>query len=443
MLMRLILISGNYHEIITPYLEGKYTLVNDRSLELGNLNDFISKIDCNIDCVLITDHAFSGSIEKEKEQLLIFMQWLEGKSCPIVIITNDHMLMHQYKDIFDHYGLVSYVVYDWLRPTERVIKEAINKLKANRNSNNNLKEDKVKTKKKISFFSFLKNTQKEKNIKPRDDLTREFENIGLTVSRVVAITGHRGSGVTSTSVNLAYQASKHGLKSIIVDLDIEYRSINMYFNKYHETTLKDEIINSSLIRTLAKPQDYKTTTFCINDDLWVISLGYNFADIRLIEQFYNSTRIIGLLSVLRNNFNLVILDMPLDVFRTLSEVILHIDVFGLCVVNNLYSILNTIRKMECVLGNEDMAFLKSKSSLIISKYNLKSKFNNDFFTPEKVNKILTSGLNNNFVGDMRIAGNIPYCDEFDKQIETDIPISDTNTDLKENYTKILIRLMGG
>jgi len=274
-------------------------------------------------------------------------------------------------------------------------------------------------------------------------LTREFENIGRAISRVIAITGHRSSGVTSTTVNLAYQASKRGLKTIIVDLDVEYRSINMYFNKYHETTLRDEIINSSLIRTLAKPQDYKTTSFCLNDNLWAISLGYNFSDIKLIKQFYNSTRLIGMLSVLKNNFNLVILDMPLDMLSTLSEVILHIYIFGLCVANNLYSILNTIRKLECVLDSEKMSFLKSKSLLIISKYNLKSKFNNNFFTPDKVNEILTSGLSNNFVGDMKIAGSIPYCDEFDKQIESDILISDTNTDLKENYTKTLIRLMGG
>jgi len=443
--MRLILISGGYHEIIAPYLKEEYDLINDRCLELENINDFIQEIDSSVDCVLLTDQAFSGSIEKDKEQLLILIQWLKEKSCQVVIITNDHMRMIQYRDIFDHYSFVSYVTYDWLRLTEKVIKEAINVLRANRNSKktNSLNEEKGKIKKKKSFLGFIKNSQQTKLIKPRDDLTREFENIGRAISRVIAITGHRSSGVTSTTVNLAYQASKRGLKTIIVDLDVEYRSINMYFNKYHETTLRDEIINSSLIRTLAKPQDYKTTSFCLNDNLWAISLGYNFSDIKLIKQFYNSTRLIGMLSVLKNNFNLVILDMPLDMLSTLSEVILHIDIFGLCVANNLYSILNTIRKLECVLDSEKMSFLKSKSLLIISKYNLKSKFNNNFFTPDKVNEILTSGLSNNFVGDMKIAGSIPYCDEFDKQIESDILISDTNTDLKENYTKTLIRLMGG
>jgi len=144
--MRLILISGGYHEIIAPYLKEEYDLINDRCLELENINDFIQEIDSSVDCVLLTDQAFSGSIEKDKEQLLILIQWLKEKSCQVVIITNDHMRMIQYRDIFDHYSFVSYVTYDWLRLTEKVIKEAINVLRANRNSKktNSLNEEKEK-----------------------------------------------------------------------------------------------------------------------------------------------------------------------------------------------------------------------------------------------------------------------------------------------------------
>jgi len=442
--MRLILVSGNYHEIIAPYMEEKFDIINVKSLELAFLNEYISEAEGNIDGILLTDHAFSDSIDKDKEQLLILTKWMTEKSCHMVIVTNDHMRMSQYKDVFNDYGCISFTLYDWLRPTARVINASLNELiEKSKKKNNYLNEDKEKTKKKKSLLGFIKNSQQTKNIKPRDSLTREFENIGLAISRVIAITGHRSSGVTSTSINLAYQASKRGLRTIIVDLDTEYRSLNMYFNKFHETAQKDEIINSSLIRTLAKPQEYKSTALCINENLWVISLGYSFSDKNLIEQFYNKIRLIGMISVLRNNFNLVFLDMPMDIFSTKSEVILHIDNFGLCVSNNLYSILNTLRKLECVLDNDKAALLKSKSSLIISKYNLKSKFNGDLFTPDRVNEVLTSGLSSSFIGDMKIAGSIPYCEEFDKQIESDIPISDTNTDLKESYEKILLRLIGG
>ena len=40
---------------------------------------------------------------------------------------------------------------------------------------------------------------------------------------------------------------------------------------------------------------------------------------RLIEQFYNSVKLSGMLSVFRNQFNLIILDMPLDLLKTLRS----------------------------------------------------------------------------------------------------------------------------
>ena len=52
-------------------------------------------------------------------------------------------------------------------------------------------------------------------------------------------------------------------------------------------------INASLIRTLAKPQNYMTTAFNIKKQLMVgTSLGYEFSDHNLIDKFYNSQKLI-------------------------------------------------------------------------------------------------------------------------------------------------------
>lgn len=135
------------------------------------------------------------------------------------------------------------------------------------------------------------------------------------MSRVVAVTGHRGSGLTSTVVNLAHEASKRGLSTMIIDMDAEYRSMNMYFGRFHEQSNKYDEMSASLIRTLARPQDYMTTACSIKDNLWLTALGYSFQDRRLMDQFYTSDKLVGLLSLLRTKFNLVLLDMPLDLFR--------------------------------------------------------------------------------------------------------------------------------
>lgn len=135
--------------------------------------------------------------------------------------------------------------------------------------------------------------------------------------------------------------------------------------------------------------------------------------------------------------------MPLDILGIFDEAMIHIDIFGLCVSNNLYSILNTVRKLEYTFEKDKIAFLNSKSALLVTKYNSNSRFENDIFTAAKVNEVLTSGICPYFVYDIKTAGFIPYCEEFDAQIEKDVLISDMNEELKDNYNRILIRLIGG
>ncbi|GJM70484.1 hypothetical protein HMSSN036_27000 [Paenibacillus macerans] len=48
---------------------------------------------------------------------------------------------------------------------------------------------------------------------------------------------------------------------------------------------------------------------------------------------------------------------------------IHIDIFGLCVPNNLHAVLSTIRNVEVVLDAEKAAYLNAKSKVIVTKYN--------------------------------------------------------------------------
>ena len=395
--------------------------------------------------VLLTDDAFSSSIEDDKKQLLSLLESQHSLYFEIMVLTNSYLRFNSLNDLCAEHSNISIKYYDWVRPSAKILNSACDVLASRYKPPQEKKTgvEKDQPKKKKSLWGIFKNKEDSNSPEPTDLLTKEFERIGRVISRVIAITGHRGSGVSSTAFNIAHEASQRGISTMLVDLDIQYRSANMYFNKFNEMTQKDETIDASLIRTLAKPYDYKTTSFNINSNLWLTSLGYQFSDPKLLDQFFNTSKLIGMLSVFRNNFNLIILDMPMDLLGVFTESIINIDIFGLCVSNNLYSILNTIRNTEGVVDKENIALFKSKSALIVSKYNSESRFNRDIFTPDKVNEILTSGISTYFQGDMKIAGFVPYSSEFDKQIESDILIADTNMQFKENYDKILIRLMGG
>lgn len=299
--MKIILVSGNCHDIMVPYIKEKWEIINNKSLKLEETIDYIADFDNYIDCILLTDHAFSDSTESDKAKILLLLQWSKEKSCPLMILSNDLLRVNQLKSLLNDDNFVFYIFFDWLRPSAGIIKLVYEELAkiSKSNSKKKIGKDNDVLKKRKSFLGFIKNPQPSNSIKQKDHLTREFENLGISISRVIAITGHRGSGVSSTAINLAYEASRRGLNTIIVDLDIEFRSFNMYFDGFHKMTQKDDVINASLIRTLARPQDYKTTAFNVSNNLWLISLGYSFSDKKLIDQFYNNSKLIGLISVLR------------------------------------------------------------------------------------------------------------------------------------------------
>lgn len=449
--MKLLLVSGGMHRIITQYLIKKVDIINNKELELNNVSDFLQEVNPVFEAVLITDNAFSGHTEKDRRNLDLLLQWAyktNKSNTKVIILTNDFMMGTELEDLCKRHNDLSFLMCEFVRIPEYLFRQAFEELLSEKRQISVQKDNQIKPdegEKKKSFLDRFrpKPNKNESEIEATDKLTKDLENVSRGISRIVAVTGHRGSGITSTAINVACEAGKRGLNAIIIDMDIDYRSTNMYFSSFHDRTKIDEDINASLIRTLAKPQDYMTTAFNLKDKLWLASLGYGFSDRRLIDQFYNSNKLVGLLSVLRSKFNLVILDMPMDLFVPFREILIHIDVFGLCVTNNLHSILSTLRNVEVVLDKENISYLNAKSRVIVTKYNDRSRFQNDIFIPDRVSEVLTSGLSERFTYEMKVAGYVPYSNGFDEQIEMDVPLVNTSAEYEKAYGNILLRLMEG
>lgn len=457
--MKLLIVSGGFHSIVTQYLPKKTAVIHPHALDLRNLSDYLDGGNPVGEGVLITDEAFTQKPSLDREQLTKLLEWIEMNitpRIPVVLITRDFMKPFELSRLTQRYDFLRIVISDTVRIPAEVIQRSLeqmgqkgtvpihNHLKTESHIMNESLLEAGQSGKKRSFFDRFR-SKPEAPVEPSatDRLTRDIANISRGISRVVAVTGHRGNGLTSTTVNLAHEASKRGLSSIIIDMDAEYRSMNMYFSRFHDRTNKDEQMSASLIRTLARPQDYMTTAFNISDHFWLTSLGYSFDDRKLMEQFYNSEKLVGLISVLRTKFNLVLLDMPLDLFRSFQETMIHIDVFGLCIPNNLHAVLSTARNVEVVLDREKASYFNAKSKVIVTKYNDRSRFQGSLFAPEKVNEILASGISASFHYEMKTAGVVPYSHSFDSQIETDIPVTNTGAEFEKAFGQMLLRLMEG
>lgn len=451
--MRILLVTHKLQKIVAQYCPRTIDVVNESELVLSSSVEFLQEINPSIDSILITDDALSLRMEQNRSDLDDLIQWLitnQKSKVKILIFSRYIKKDTEWEKRCSRYPNLQIKNYEYIRITPAIFREALEQLseeihqsKPKSQASEDRKAPKP-TDKKTSFLDRFKPKPKATpELQATDELTRALDKVSRGISRIVAITGHSGSGITSTAINVASEASRRGLNVLLVDMDIAYRSTNMYFSSFHERTKRDEDINAALIRTLARPQDYLTTAFNVKENFWMAGLGYSFSDPKLLEQFYTSAKLVGLLSLLRNKFNLILLDLPMNTLDRFQEALIHIDSFGLCIPNNLYAVLSTLKNVEEMLDKENAAYLNAKSKVIVTKYNDRSKFQGDIFTPDKVSEVTSSGLLESFTYEMKVAGHVSYDTDFDTQIETDVPLVYSNKEHERAYGSILLRLLEG
>jgi len=430
--MKIFLVAGAEHKTITETALKKITIINKTDVTLDGAADFLRENTPSFDKILVTDGGLSTEPEGNIRDLESLLHSFKDN---IIVVTRDYLLEPPTPG-------VSVVISRRFRPTDAEIGLAL--------------KDAPETKEKGKPRGFLGWTTK----KPEEKGSRWHDNgkkkdksgeekvptseLSIISSKVVVVTGHRGSGVTSTAANIAQMACDKGIKTIFVDLDIEYRGANLYFGAFMNQANNDDDINPSLVRMLAMPQAYETQAICVERNLWVTSLGYEFKDARLIAQHYIDAKIIGLLTSLKHEFDLVVVDFPLCKLTKVPALLNSVDTFALCIVNNIYSVVSTMRGIERGFeARSDISYLASKTKLVVTKYNDESLYEDEVITPDKIIDMIESGsFSDDFTSRLGAAGKVSYTNEFDRQIESDISVIYEDDGLKKDYEGILLRLMG-
>lgn len=451
--MKVLLVCGGMQKILADNLNRSCVVLNEQPLTAEEALVLMEEAHLTPDVVLVTDSGIPADSASRRKILENLCRLARHKSFRIVIITN---LLSIESELTPDPGMPpvwQIERYETVRPPRQFIEEALARAEESR-GNPRFESPRRKTERiqnpvsaeeaaaSPSIWSRMFGRQRRKDdMQTTDSLTRRLEQISRSIHKVIAITGHRGAGITSTAVNLAWEANRRGFPAILIDLDIDYRSLNLYFSTFHEQARQDEDLQASLFRLLARPSDYETAAWHLKGELWLSSLGYGYDDPRQIEQLFTASRLTGLLSVLRTRFQMVILDMPMELLGRFREAFHQIDAFGLCVPNNLHGVVSLARSAELVLEPDSARHMNAKSKLIVTRYNELSHFRGEIFTPEKVREVLTSGLSTCFPYEMSVAGVVPYSSEFDSQIERDLPITSVRKEFETAYGQILLRLM--
>ncbi|NMB34512.1 MAG: CpsD/CapB family tyrosine-protein kinase [Clostridium sp.] len=256
------------------------------------------------------------------------------------------------------------------------------------------------------------------------------------INRFIAITGHRGSGVTSTAANLAMEASVQGLKTIIIDFDLDFRAMNLYYSKFGEEVNLNPELWSSLIKCLVKPESYEKGSCRINSNLSLMALAYSIDSKDKIMELINVKRLITLATVLKTQFNLVIMDIPIEWLKDYDDILIHLDSVALCINNSLYSVINTVSSMG-KLERGSLGIMAMKSKVIITNYNEQNLYNKKPLTPEVTCEILSELSGDVFSNIPQCVGKIPYSPDFDQQVETGKKLCTINDEFKGIYINIL------
>ena len=421
--MNVLLAAGSFHGILSGRIG---CVVNKKELTVKDIVPFINETHPVIDLVLLTDDGIGRNVRGFCESVIHLQSFLDSSNMGARIVAATS------RSEFTRLSLPPQISIEYFAG-ERVSFEDYKELLEKYKPHYDEVGQEEKKKKNTAWWN--------KKITPTvAEAAEEKSVVSHGISRTIAITGHRGAGLTSTVANLAEEAHKQGLSVMIVDLDTLSRGMNMYFGEHTDTV--DEDKRSSLIRLLARPQSYETSAFCIKPGLYMSTLPYAFGDKKLEEQFVTCEKIISMISFLKNNVNLCILDLPFEIAGHFKEILIHVDSFGLCINNSLYSVFNTVRHMEFYLQRKYMDIVLSKTKLIVTDYNDRATNQGENFTPRRVTEILKTVSDGfDFIGEP--AGYIPHYGEFDNQIETEILSVNSNDKMHESYKNTLIKLLEG
>lgn len=300
---------------------------------------------------------------------------------------------------------------------------------------------------KLPFFS-KSNGQKDKSesgstnssiISSSVQPKQKISLVSKDFRKVIIVTGCKGAGATSTVANLAIESSSQGLSTIVVDMDIKYRGINLYFSKFGDEVEYNPDLSYSLIRCIMKPDSYDINSCRINDNLFVTTLAYSISTKDKLLETIDIKRLSALINFLRLKFNLVLIDMPMSTLGKYSQLLTQVDSIALCVNNNLYSAISTLRTVEEHFIKEDLVLFNVKSRLVLTKYNEANRHNGKTFTPELTCRIICE-LGGHST-ELNPAGIVPYSREFDLQIDSGQKIVSVNKVYKNHYFSILKNLL--
>lgn len=430
--------------------------------------------------VVVKDTDLYEEVKSKSEEALIFrnmnmlifkelnviniMNVLKGKYDAVGLFHPDFLrkneIDEQLKDAYDESD-ASYVeiekttkreiVEEFIDTNEDLQKEMKEK---ERNERRNRSKEKKEEPKKSRFGKKEKNDTSKVNINQQDSnlVVSSKKDKGKRVSKrnsdlfrgVIAFSGDRQSGISTTVANAATVYSQLGNSVLIIDLDMRRRSQSVIFSSFKESIELESRVAHGLLVSLANPKNLEDVVSVVDDNISVLSIDTEvekeikkFAN-RPIEQLFSPSNLVNLFSFAKSLYDVVLLDFPFELMRKVGSCLSYVDEVVLCIPNTEHH-LNTLLEVELeeLLLNYDLIghTLMSKSSILLTKYNQHSKIYGKEATDVLIERILNDLEDP--VYHLSVIGIVPLSFEYERQMDTDKRIVKQNRVYEEAFISFL------
>lgn len=264
---------------------------------------------------------------------------------------------------------------------------------------------------------------------------------------VIAVTGDRQSGISTTVANMAEIYAKNGNSVLIIDLDIKRRMQPLLFKRFEEAIELDSRVAHGLLVSLVNPKNLESVYSVVSDNIAVLSISPDaeryikkFAN-RPIGHVFTAANMVNLLSLSKSLFDVVIIDFPFEALKEIGECLSYVDKVVMCIPNTTYHLdmLLEIELEDLFMKNEIIAYtLMSKTKILLTKYNNLSKMHGKEMTPELVMDTLSS-LEESFYH-VEVIGKIPYSIEYEKQFEKDNRIVKLDNEYRQLFEEFMQKI---
>jgi len=226
------------------------------------------------------------------------------------------------------------------------------------------------------------------------------------------ITGERGSGVTTSVVNIAEVFRLKNMQTIIIDLNLLKRDYYLFYKDILSKDLRNhrgnliDILEVFSSKENVSISDFNNMIYVTRQNLGLIGVsgGYYISGTEL--SLINSIFIGKMINVLKSVFDVILIDCPLSNIKEFLGNLSGIDKVCIIIDNSISSILNMSIYNNNVLQHID----SKKLGLLINKFYLYSRYNGVSMVEDTIKKLLVS-INDKFSG-VHMIGTIPFLNCF-------------------------------